>query len=153
MKNRKKEYICNIGERNFQMLSEMKRCALYFVAAALWGIPGVIITVKGVNAYLSMPLRKLLWLMSGTAVVLVCFFFMLRKAVGKYSALIAAQPEKTSIWHTFPLRGWILILFMMCLGMSLKFIPWIPLEFTASFYSGLGPMLIFASYGFLRHKQ
>lgn len=55
MKNLKKEYICNIGERNFQMLSEMKRSALYFVAAALWGIPGVIITVKGVNAYLSMP--------------------------------------------------------------------------------------------------
>lgn len=82
----------------------MKRSALYFVAAALWGIPGVIITVKGVNAYLSMPLRELWWLMSGTAV-------------------------------------------------ALKFIPGIPLEFTASFYSGLGPMLLFASARFLRHKQ
>lgn len=153
MKNLKKEYICNIGERNFQMLSEMKRSALYFVAAALWGIPGVIITVKGVNAYLSMPLQELWWLISGTAVVLVCFFFMFRKAVGKYSALIAAQPEKTSIWHTFPLWGWILILFMLCLGMALKFIPGIPLEFTASFYSGLGPMLLFASARFLRHNQ
>lgn len=153
MKNLKKEYICNIGERNFQMLSEMKRSALYFVAAALWGIPGVIITVKGVNAYLSMPLRESWWLMSGTAVVLMCFFFMFRKAVDKYSALIAAQPEKTSIWHTFPLRGWILILFMLCLGMALKFIPGIPLEFTASFYSGLGPMLLFASARFLRHNQ
>lgn len=70
----------------------MKKSALYFVAAALWGIPGVIITVKGVNAYLSMPLQELWWLMSGTAVVLMCFFFMFRKAVDKYSALIAAQP-------------------------------------------------------------
>lgn len=68
---------------------------------------------------------------------------------GLYSARIAAQPLKTSFWQTFPLRGWILIVCMSCLGIALKFIPGIPAEFTASFYSGLGPMLIFAACRFI----
>lgn len=53
------------------------------------------------------------------------------------------------LWHTFPLRGWALIIFMLCLGISLKFIPGLPMEFTASFYSGLGPMLLFAAFRFM----
>lgn len=84
-----------------------------------------------------------------TVLVLACFFFMFRGAVDKYSALIAAQPQKTSLRHTFPLRGWVLIIFMLCLGISLKFIPGLPMEFTASFYSGLGPMLLFAAFRFM----
>lgn len=115
----------------------------------MWGIPGVIISVKGVKAYMLMPAQSLWWLMLITVFVLECFFFMFRGAVDKYSALIAAQPQKTSFWHTFPLRGWVLIIFMLCLGISLKFIPGMPAEFTASFYSGLGPMLLFAAFRFM----
>lgn len=127
----------------------MNKNALYYVAAALWGVPGVIISVKGVKAYMLMPAHSLWWLMLITVFVLVSFFFMFRGAVDKYSALIAAQPQKTSLWHTFPLRGWALIIFMLCLGISLKFIPGLPMEFTASFYSGLGPMLLFAAFRFM----
>lgn len=127
----------------------MDKNALYYIAAALWGVPGVIISVKGVKAYMLMPAHSLWWLMLITVLVLACFFFMFRGAVDKYSALIAAQPQKTSLWHTFPLRGWALIIFMLCLGISLKFIPGLPMEFTASFYSGLGPMLLFAAFRFM----
>lgn len=127
----------------------MNKNALYYIAAALWGVPGVIISVKGVKAYMLMPAHSLWWLMLITVFVLACFFLMFLGAVDKYSALIAAQPQKTSLWHTFPLRGWGLIIFMLCLGISLKFIPGLPMEFTASFYSGLGPMLLFAAFRFM----
>lgn len=131
----------------------MKRIYLYFIAAALWGIPGVIITLKGLRAYLTMPQDKLWWLILITALVLAGFFFMFSKIVDRYSARIAALPEKTSFWQTFPLRGWILIVFMSCLGVALKFIPGVPAEFTASFYSGLGPMLIFAACRFIKRSR
>lgn len=131
----------------------MSKDHLYYIAAALWGIPGVTITIKGIKAYLSMPVHHLWWLLMITAVVLTCFFFMFRKAVDKYSAHIAAQPRKAKIWHTFPLRGWLLITFMLCLGISLKFIPGLPAEFTASFYSGLGPMLLFAACRFVSKRS
>ena len=127
----------------------MKRTYLYYIAAALWGIPGVIIAVKGLRAYLTMPQDKLWWLILITAAVIAGFYFMFRSIVDRYSARIAALPEKTTFRQTFPLRGWILIVFMSCLGIALKFIPGVPEEFTASFYTGLGPMLVFAAGKFI----
>lgn len=101
----------------------MNKNALYYVASALWGIPGVIISVKGVKTYMLMPAHSLWWLMLITVFVLVCFFFMFRGAVDKYSALIAAQPQKTSLWHTFPLRGWVLIILCYALASPLSSFP------------------------------
>ena len=90
----------------------MKRIILYYVATALWGIPGVIIAVKGIRAYMEMPARNLWWRLLITVGVLAGFFFMFRRIVDRYSARIAAQPPRTSLWQTFPLRGWILIVCM-----------------------------------------
>ena len=92
-----------------------------------------------------MPSGSLWWLLLITLGVLAGFYFMFKGIVDRYSARISSLPEKTSLWHTFPLRGWILIVCMTCLGIALKFIPGIPKEFTASFYSGLGPMLVMAA--------
>jgi hypothetical protein len=131
----------------------MSRKYLYYIAAAFWGIPGVIITIKGIRAYQTMPAHKLWWLMLITAFVLVSFFIMFRKIVDKYSARIAAQPKTTTLWQTFPLRGWILIVCMSCLGIALRFIPGIPAEFTGSFYSGLGPMLVVAACRFIANQK
>jgi hypothetical protein len=131
----------------------MSRKYLFYIAAAFWGFPGMIITVKGIKAYLTMPSQKLWWLMLITAFVLMSFFIMFRKIVDRYSARIMVQPQTTIFWQAFPLRGWILIVCMSCLGIALKYIPGIPVEFTASFYSGLGPMLIFAAFRFISNQK
>lgn len=128
----------------------MKKRFLYLIACIIWGIPGFMITIKGIRAYTAMSADDLWWLFLITAGVLTGFIFMFRRIVERYCALIAAEPEKTTIRHTFPLRGWILIVCMMCLGIALKFMPFIPAEFTASFYSGLGPALVIASFWFLQ---
>lgn len=73
--------------------------------------------------------------------------------VDRYSARIASQPQRTTFWQAFPLRGWILVVCMSCLGIVLKFIPGIPAAFTASFYSGLGPMLVVAALRFVRNRR
>jgi len=131
----------------------MNRNCLYYIAAVLWGIPGIIVTVKGIKAYLTMPLQKLWWLLFITIFVLMSFFLMFRKIVDRYSTRIATLPKKTTLWQTFPLRGWILIVCMSCLGIALKFIPGNLAEFTASFYSGLGPMLLFAACRFISNQK
>ncbi|MBQ3673819.1 MAG: hypothetical protein II928_05035 [Paludibacteraceae bacterium] len=128
----------------------MKKRFLYLIAALIWGIPGVMITIKGIKAYTAMPSDELVWLLLITVGVLSGFILMFRRIVNRYCGLIDEQPEKTSIWYTFPLRGWILIICMSCLGIALKFMPFIPAEFTASFYSGLGPALIIAAILFMR---
>ena len=123
---------------------------LYLIAAAIWGIPGFIITAKGITAYTTIPANELWWLCLITLGVLISFIWMFRRIVNKYCNLIAALPDQTTIGHTFPLRGWVLIVCMSSLGIALKFIPCIPAEFTASFYSGLGPALVVAGCMFVK---
>ena len=121
---------------------------MYFIAGLIWGIPGVIISVKGIDAYRIQPSENIWWLLLITVAVMSGFFLMFRRIVKRYCVRIASLPDKVKIWHAFPVRGWILIVFMMGLGIVLKNIPEIPSAFTASFYSGLGPMLLLSSIRF-----
>jgi len=41
----------------------MKKSNLYLIAALIWGIPGIIISVKGIRAYMSMDPDNLWWLL------------------------------------------------------------------------------------------
>ena len=127
----------------------MNRKHLYVVAAVIGGIPGIMITLKGIKAYTIQPSENLWWLLLITAFVLASFFLMFRRIVDRYSDRIASLPERVNIWQTFPLRGWILLVLMMSLGIALKHIPGIPSAFTASFYTGLGPMLLFSAGRFM----
>ena len=127
----------------------MKRKHLYAVAAVIWGIPGITITIKGISAYRMQPSGNLWWLFLITAAVLAAFHMMFRKIVRRYCDRIASLPDKVRIWQTFPTRGWILLVFMMSLGIAMKHIPDIPSAFIASFYSGLGPMLLVSSFRFI----
>ena len=125
---------------------------LYLTAALIWGVPGVIITTKGVVAYAQLQSREW-WLFAITLAVIAAFYWMFRRVVAKYSAYIERLTVPYPIWKTFPLAGWLLILFMMGLGMSLRHIQGIPAAFFASFYSGLGPMLLLSSLRFLRRVK
>lgn len=131
----------------------MKRKHLYIVAGVIWGIPGIIISLKGINAYRIQPSDDIWWLLLITAAVLTAFFLMFRRIVDRYCGRIASLSEKVKIWQTFPARGWVLLIFMMGLGIALKHIPGIPPAFTASFYSGLGPMLILSSVRFMSYRK
>ena len=131
----------------------MEKKHLYFVAGLIWGVPGIIISIKGIRAYRMQPSENLWWLLLITASVLAAFFMMFRRIVNRYCGRIASLPAKVKIWQTFPARGWILIVFMMGLGIALKHIPGIPSAFTASFYSGLGPMLLLASFRFVANME
>lgn len=130
----------------------MKKRDLYIVAGVIWGVPGVIISLKGINAYRIQPSEDIWWLLLITAGVLSGFFLMFRRIVNRYCQRIASLPDRVKIWQTFPARGWFLIVFMMGLGIALKHIPDIPSAFTASFYSGLGPMLLLSSLRFLANR-
>ena len=122
---------------------------LFLTATLIWGVPGVIITTKGVMAYAQLHSHQW-WLLAITLAVLAAFHLMFRRVVAKYSAHIEGLTAPYPIWKTFPLTGWLLMWFMMSLGMSLRHIPGIPTEFFASFYSGLGPMLLLSASRFLR---
>lgn len=118
---------------------------LLLMQVVFWFAPGVVICKKGVLAMLSVyevhP-DRVWWLMLSALLVLVAFLLMFRNFVNRYTERILNFPtRKKSLFAFLDLHGYILITFMMCLGISLKYIPGMPPEFFAGFYPGLGSAL------------
>ena len=136
---------------NIDKILPVAKRHLLLANAIVWGAPGVKILVTGIQSYLALwPSKSIVSLSVGTVLVLAGFVWMFNRIVKKYSDRIMGFPEKRkSILAFLPIRGWILVIFMMCLGISLKHIPGVPTEFFASFYCGLGPALIVAAAQFL----
>lgn len=135
---------------NIDKILPAEKRHLLLLNAIVWGAPGIKILVTGIQSYIAIwPSKSSIWLALGTVAVLAGFLWMFSRIVKHYSDRILAFPEeKKSILSFLPVRGWILVIFMMCLGISLKFIPGIPTEFFASFYPGLGTALIVAGATF-----
>ena len=136
---------------NIDKILPVAKRHLLLANAVVWGAPGVKILVTGIQSYLALwPSDRIVALAMGTVLVLTGFVWMFNRIVKKYADRIMDFPEKKkSILAFLPVRGWILVIFMMCLGISLKHIPGFPTEFFASFYCGLGPALIAAAAQFL----
>ena len=122
---------------------------LLLVNGLLWTAIGTRIALIGVDAYrrlASIPC----WYFLLSAAVFAGFWFMFTGVVRKYAARITAMTEaRTSIFKTFSLKGYLIIAFMITLGITLKRLPQVPDSFIAWFYCGLGPGLLSAGIRFL----
>lgn len=54
----------------------MTRRYLYLIAGLIWGIPGIMLTVKGAKAYTAMPRQQLWWLALIPALVVAAILFI-----------------------------------------------------------------------------
>ena len=116
----------------------------------MWTAIGTKISITGISHYLTTPAGKLWWMIPLSLVVFAGFYMMFTGIVRKYSERIHALPRpKEPIYKTFSLKGYLIIAFMITLGISLKYIPGIPEPFFAWFYLGLGPGLLSAGIRFL----
>ena len=130
---------------------KIKTKHLLAVNGLLWTAIGTKISVTGVSHYLKVDRpQHLLWMIPLSILVFAAFYRMFTGVVRKYSARIMSMTaEKTSIFRTFSLKGYLIIAFMISLGIGLKHIPGIPSNFFAWFYCGLGPGLLSAGIRFL----
>jgi len=123
---------------------------LLAINGLLWTAIGTKITITGVSHYLKADPRALLWMIPLSVLVFAAFYMMFTGVVRKYSArILSMTEEKAPIWKTFSLKGYLIIAFMISLGIGLKHIPGIPSHFFAWFYCGLGPGLLSAGIRFL----
>ena len=116
----------------------------------MWTAIGTKISITGISHYLATSVEKLWWMIPLSVLVFAGFYMMFTGIVRKYSERIHSLPgPKEPIYKTFSLRGYLIITFMITLGISLKYIPGIPESFFAWFYMGLGPGLLSAGIRFL----
>ena len=126
---------------------------LLLMQVLCWLGPGIKIIITGIQAILQVQTdhpQRVWWLCLIAVAVAICFSLMFNNFIKRYTARILNFPErKKSLFAFFDLRGYIMIIFFMCLGISLKFIPGIPVEFFAGFYPGLGSALSIAGVRYL----
>ena len=123
---------------------------LLAVNGLLWTAIGTKIAVTGVSRYLQTESGKLWWMIPLSVLVFAGFYMMFTGIVRKYAERIhALEGPKEPVWKTFGLKGYLIIAFMITLGISLKYIPGIPAPFFAWFYLGLGLGLLSAGIRFL----
>ena len=133
---------------NTDKILPVNREHLLLMQVLCWLGPGIKIFTTGVKAMAEVSAchsGRVWWLVLISVTVASAFSLMFNNFVKRYTQRILDFPErKKSLFAFFDLHGYILILFMMGLGISLKFIPGMPAEFFAGFYLGLGAALAIA---------
>lgn len=112
-------------------------------------IPTRYLILVNISAYLNLPVVHG-WYYLLSVLVFAGFYVMFTGIIRKYTERIEAMPDpKTSIFKTFSVKGYIIIAFMITLGITLKRIPLVPDSFIAWFYCGLGPGLLSSGIRFI----
>ena len=132
----------------------VRKYNLLIANGLLWLAVGTKITLIGLSAYGRLAGQRPLWpLILISLAVFAGFCWMFTGVVRKYaSRIIGMEEERPSLLKTFSPKGYILIAFMISLGISLKHVPGIPDAFFAAFYCGLGPGLLSAGIRFILRR-
>lgn len=132
---------------------KVKKPILFLLAGILWLAAGVNILRIGIESLIEVfkPAKLLTWILVGAALlVLVGFHFMFTAMVRRHKKRILGYAEKkVSIFKFMDLKGYLIMAFMMGLGITLRRFVGLPTEFFASFYNGLGIALSIAGIRFL----
>ena len=131
-------------------MCKVRKIHLLAINGLLWTAIGAKISITGIAHYVTSPLEKLWWMIPLSVLVFEGFYMMFTGIVRKYAERIHQLPgPKEPVYKTFGLKGYLIIAFMITLGITLKYIPGIPEPFFAWFYLGLGLGLLSAGIRFL----
>lgn len=122
---------------------------LLLLAGLVWGAAGFNILRLGLLAYVG--LVKPLYLLLSAAVFVIFQKMVFGKLVQKHTArILAYEAPKVCFWHFFDRKSFLIMAFMMTMGISLRKFSLVPIDFIAFFYTGLGASLLLAGILFLR---
>lgn len=111
----------------------------------LWLAAGFNIARIGVRAAIADGSSVWLWFIP----VFLAFGAMFNRMVGKNTRRIMSMEGKAPLYKFLTLKGYLIIAFMMTLGITLRGIGKLPDSFFAFFYTGLGSALSLAGILFL----
>ena len=131
----------------------VSREALLIIAGLVWLAAGINIFVIGIMSYgevVSEQAAPVAALLLGSVVIFAAFWTMFSRIVRKHTRRITAYgDEKQPFWRFFDRGSYIIMIFMMTLGISLRSFHLVPTWFIAFFYAGLGLALMLAGISFL----
>lgn len=141
---RKKQYLCA-----HDIYTEMKTKTLTFIDGLIWLVAGINVCKIGVTSWKCVDATSVMMIV-GCIVTLLLFSAMFTKMLFKNVRRIQKiEIGKRRIWDIMPIKSYIIMAFMITLGILLRLCPAIPLSFIASFYVGLGTALSLAGIIYL----
>lgn len=121
----------------------------YRTAALLWIIAGGNVLRLGVLSWLRYEgslVAPLLWLVASFAFFALFIF----PRVSRRNLDYVAGLEAPYLWQCFSPRSWLIMAFMIALGVSIRSLGLAPDSFISGFYCGLGSALLLAALPYLR---
>lgn len=125
----------------------MTKRHLLLLSALLWSFAAYKILSKGLPCLLE---DHRWWIILICLVLAAGFILMFNRVSNKYSLRIHnLEGERFPFYKFMSPKGYVLIAFMMTLGISLGHIPGMPKAFFAAFYPALGSGLTFGAIKYL----
>lgn len=126
---------------------KVKKRTLLLIAGLVWLIAGFNVTRLGILSYGRVD--KTLYLYIFTILIFTIFGRMFFKMSEKHTKRILAYEEKRQFWNFFDLKSYLIMVFMMSMGIGLRASGIVPEFFIAFFYTGLGFALALAGIVFI----
>ena len=128
---------------------KVKKRTLLLIAGIVWLIAGFNVARLGI---LSIGLVEKIWYLYALSILIfIIFGTMFYKMSEKHTKRILAYEEKRPFWNFFDLKSYLIMVFMMTMGIGLRASGKIPDFFIAFFYTGLGLALALAGIIFIRN--
>ena len=131
----------------------VSRRTLLLIAGLVWIIAGANILRIGIITWVD-DQRE--WLFkTGEAIVVFLLFFSLifRRLYNKHTARIGQKADRNCPFSFFDVKGWLIMGFMITLGILVRKLHLLPTSFIAVFYTGSSSALILTGILFLVQWQ
>ncbi len=135
------------------MILKVKKKILLLIAGFVWLAAGINILRIGIASLISVlgeqDRLQSVGVLLLSVVILAGFLFMFCRIVSKHSErILNYEEEKKSVFCFFDVKGYLMMGFMMALGLTLRHSNRIPVFFFAFFYTGLGTALLISGLRF-----
>lgn len=123
---------------------------LLFIAGCVWAIAGANILRIGIMSWQSDAQDWFFRIGEATIIFLLFFNLVFKRLFHKYSLRISQKEGKHCPFSFFDAKGWILMIFMITFGVTIRTFHLLPNSFISVFYTGLSTALIITGTMFIR---
>ena len=127
----------------------VKKRILLLIAGIVWLIAGFNVARLGALAYFIIESKWYLYLLS--IAIFIVFGRMFFKMSKKHTKRILKYEDYKPVWNFFDLKAYLIMAFMMSVGIGFRAAGIFPDIFIAFFYSGVGGALTLAGILFFRN--
>ncbi len=125
---------------------------LLITAGTVWIIAGANILRIGILTWMNNAEGWPYKIAEATIVFLVFFFFIFKRLYTKHTQRIEEKKEQNNCpFAFFDTKSWIIMLFMIGLGVTIRSFRLLPESFISVFYTGLSSALILTGILFIRY--